>query len=69
MGIKSPILDGLSRGPREERPDPLLLSVAKFRGEGIEPAILGLNAESQAIVNRLAIYDKEGAAQADAAAH
>jgi SulP family sulfate permease len=41
--------------------------VAKFRGEGIEPEILGLNAESQAIVNRLAIYDKEGAAKADAA--
>jgi SulP family sulfate permease len=41
--------------------------VAKFRGEGIEPAILGLNAESQSIVNRLAIYDKEGAAHADAA--
>ena len=43
--------------------------VAKFRGEGIEPEILGLNAESQAIVNRLAIYDKEDAAKADHAAH
>jgi SulP family sulfate permease len=43
--------------------------VAKFRGEGIEPQIFGLNAESQAIVNRLAIYDKEGAAKTDATAH
>jgi SulP family sulfate permease len=43
--------------------------VAKFRGEGIEPEILGLNAESQAIVSRLAIYDKEDAAKANHAAH
>jgi SulP family sulfate permease len=43
--------------------------VAKFRSEGIEPAIFGMNAESQAIVQRLAIYDKERATQADAAMH
>ncbi len=36
--------------------------VAKFRTVGIEPEIRGLNAESQAIVTRLAIYDKESAA-------
>jgi SulP family sulfate permease len=41
--------------------------VAKFRSEGTEPEIFGLNAESQAIVRRLAIYDKEGAARTDAA--
>jgi SulP family sulfate permease len=32
--------------------------VAKFRAESIEPEITGLNAESAAIVKRLAIYDK-----------
>lgn len=40
--------------------------VAKFRAEGVEPEIRGLNAESAAIVRRLAVYDKADlAAQAD----
>jgi hypothetical protein len=32
--------------------------VARFRAEGIRPEVFGLNAESQATVRRLAIYDK-----------
>jgi hypothetical protein len=32
--------------------------VARFRVEGIQPEVFGLNAESQATVRRLAIYDK-----------
>lgn len=32
--------------------------IAKFRTEGLQPKVIGLNAESEAIVRRLAIYDK-----------
>lgn len=43
--------------------------MAKFRAEGLAPTVIGLNAESEAIVRRLAIYDKSDIPPADPAAH
>ena len=43
--------------------------MAKFRAEGVEPEIRGLNAESEAIVRRLAIYAKAAPAGQDAGGH
>ena len=43
--------------------------MAKFRAEGVEPEIRGLNAESEAIVRRLAIYDKSAPGGQDAGGH
>ena len=43
--------------------------MAKFRAEGVEPEIRGLNAESEAIVRRLAIYDKAAPVGQDAGGH
>ena len=41
--------------------DSLLAPVLKFRREGAEVALIGLNAASETIVDRLAIHDKPGA--------
>jgi hypothetical protein len=43
--------------------------MAKFRAEGVEPEIRGLNTESEAIVRRLAIYDKAAPIGQDAGGH